>query len=149
MGACSGQYGIYSQPHILRFPCHMLVKRISTGEVMMWTDFVTTGKFPQWWRNPFISFSDFSVGCCIERKIICNLLELGKELVNVLTECSRRNIGKFFSKLKLVTDNFSLYLKPFMRGQRLTGAREPANVTMQTSRDLTFMQRVVSCMITL
>ena len=69
MGTCSGQYGIYSQPHILRFPCHMLVKRISTGEVMMWTDFVTTGKFPQWWRNPFISYSDFSVGCCIERKL--------------------------------------------------------------------------------
>ena len=35
---------IYSQPHILRFPCHMRVKRISTGEVMMLTDLVTSGQ---------------------------------------------------------------------------------------------------------
>ena len=38
---------IYSQHLILEFSCHMLVKRISTGEVMMLTDFVTSGKFPQ------------------------------------------------------------------------------------------------------
>ena len=83
-----------------------------------------------------------------ERLSVTNLSS-ENNLSNVLTECSRRNIGKFFSELKLVTDNISLYLKPFMQGQRLTGAREPANVTMQTSRDLTFMQKVVSCMITL
>ena len=58
----------YSQPHFLRFPCLMLVKRISTGEVMMLTDFVTTGQFSQWWRKPFIFFSDFSVRCCINRE---------------------------------------------------------------------------------
>ena len=109
---------------------------------MMLTDFVTTVKFPQWWRNPFISFSGFSVGCCIERKIICYQLELGKQLVNILTECSGRNVGK------LVTDNISLYLKPFMRGQSLTGAREPAkchDTNQQSIQDLTFMQKVVSC----
>ena len=43
-------------------------EKMSTGEVMMFTDFVTTGQFTQWWRNPFISFSDFSIGCCINRE---------------------------------------------------------------------------------
>ena len=144
---------IYSQPHILRFLCHMLVKRISTGEVMMLTDFVTTSKFPQWWRKLFISFSGFSVGCCINREKGYLLPTWArKKTCCVSTECFRRNIGKFFSELKLVTDNLPLYLKPFVRGQRLTGAREPAkghNANQQSIQDLTFMQKVVSCVTTL
>jgi len=90
-----------------------------------------------------VFFSGFSVGCCINKEVICHQLELGKKLANVSTECSCRhhgksertvtiyshalllrihvigamvvctfrltfsqNIGKLFSKLKLVTDNF-------------------------------------------
>ena len=34
----------------------MLVKRISTGEAKMLTDFVVSGKFPQWWRNLSVTF---------------------------------------------------------------------------------------------
>ena len=144
---------IYSQHHVLRFPCHMLVKRISTGEMMMLTDFVTTGQFPQWWRKPFISFSDFSVGCCINREKDYLLPTWARKTTCCIsTECFRRNVGKFFSELKLVTDNLSLYLKPFMWGQRLTGAYELAkchNTNQQSIQDLTFMQKVLSCVTTL
>ena len=116
---------IYSQSHVLRFPCIMLVNRISTGEVMMLTDFVTTGKFAvvkkafhifQWLLSWLLHREKDYLLSTWARKITCC----------ISTECFRRNIGKFFSELKLVTDNLSLYLKPFMRGQRLTGAHEPA-----------------------
>ena len=73
-------------------------------------------------------------------------------LSDVSTESSRWNVSKLFSELKLVTDNISLYLKPFMRGQRLTGTHEPAkchNANQQSIQDFTFMQKVVSCMTTL
>ena len=46
----------------------------------------------------------------------------------------------------------SLYLKPFMWGQRLTGACELAkchDTNQQRIQDLTFMQKVVSCVTSL
>ena len=126
---------IYSQSHILRFPFHMLVKRISTGEVMMLTDFVTTGKFAQLWRNPFISFSDFSVGCCINRKVNYLLPTWAHKIsCCVSTESFRRNFGKFFSELKLVTDNLSLYLKPSCEAKDWQVHVNLPKVTMHTSR---------------
>ena len=48
-----------------------------------------------------------------EEKVISYQLELGKQLADVLTECSSRhhgkNVGKLFSELKLVTDNLFIY----------------------------------------
>ena len=38
-------------------------------------------------------------------KVICYQIEFGKSFADVSTEYSSRNIGKLFSKLKLVTDN--------------------------------------------
>ena len=54
---------IYSQPHVLRFPYHILVKTISTGKVMMWTDLVTNGKFPQWQRKHFMLDQKMTGAC--------------------------------------------------------------------------------------
>ena len=31
--------------------------------MMMWTDFVTTGKLPQWWRKPFMQDQRLSGAC--------------------------------------------------------------------------------------
>ena len=123
---------------------------LGTGEVMMLTEFVTSGKFPCTVVEK--SFSDFSVGCCIQIMVICYQLKLRKELSDVSTECFRGNIGKFFSEPKLVTDNLSLSLKHFMQGQRLTVAHEPAkghDANQQSIQYLMFMQIVLSCVTSL
>jgi len=41
----------------------MLEKRMSAGEVMMWTDFVTTAKFPKWQRKTFIQDQKMTGAC--------------------------------------------------------------------------------------
>ena len=54
-------------------------------------------------KHPKYTFSGFSVGCCISREKVITLMTTG---------AFSRNVGKLFSKLKLVTDNLlSIYPK--------------------------------------